>query len=309
MKRISVKTLTKLAVVAALYVALTVALQPLSYGSIQFRISEALMLLVVYNPVYSIALTIGCLVANFASSLGLVDVIFGTLATLVSCLAMMKIKNIYIASLIPAIANGIVVGLELHFIYDLPLIISAIYVFLGEFVVCTLIGIPLFKSFESNEALMDRLELKPLMKNESIISRILDKYTSFSLAIVIISIVLFFNLGLYTIDADGNLNRYTLFVYASRGFDLDNAYPLLYIILVLPFIALVLGRAIKGIPSFVITSILSFAGIALLIYAITISNKTVEWYFYSYFVVFISLIVVAVFRLRKQINNHKSDII
>ena len=94
MKRISVKTLTKLAVVAALYVALTVALQPLSYGSIQFRISEALMLLVVYNPVYSIALTIGCLVANFASSLGLVDVIFGTLATLVSCLAMMKIKNI-----------------------------------------------------------------------------------------------------------------------------------------------------------------------------------------------------------------------
>ena len=83
---IKLKMVVKLSVVAAIYVALTLSLYPLSYGAIQFRLSEALMMLIAYNPIYSISLIIGCLISNLASPMGTIDIVFGTLATVVSCI-------------------------------------------------------------------------------------------------------------------------------------------------------------------------------------------------------------------------------
>ncbi len=300
MKKINLQMLTKLAIVAALYVALTLALQPLSYGAIQFRVSEALMLLVIYNPIYSISLTLGCLVANIASSLGPVDILFGTLATLISCLCMMKVKNVFVSSLFPSIVNGIVIGLELYFLWEVPLWLGMIQVFAGEFVVCTLIGIPLFKSFEKNEAFMKQLEIQPLMENQSKLSSFLDGYTSLMLALVIVSILLFFNLGLYTISVDDITNRYTLYIYATKGYDLNNAYPILFGVLVLPVIAVVLTKFTKKIIAFISVIIISIIGIVLLGYAISLSLQNIEWYYCSYFLVFIAMIILASFKFKKE---------
>ena len=72
--------------IAALYAALTITLAPISYGPIQFRVSEALTLLPWYRAEAVPGLFVGCLVANFFGGYGLVDMICGSMATLIAAL-------------------------------------------------------------------------------------------------------------------------------------------------------------------------------------------------------------------------------
>ena len=81
MRNNTVKVLTIQALLAAIYVVLTVAIAPFSYGSIQFRISESLSQLVVFSKKYWFPITLGVAIANIFSPLGIVDVFFGTLGT------------------------------------------------------------------------------------------------------------------------------------------------------------------------------------------------------------------------------------
>lgn len=81
--KFSVRDLTQMALVAALYFVLT-ALPPfnaISYGAYQFRISEMLNFLSFYKPKYIIALTVGCALSNLYS-FGPIDVVVGSLQTL-----------------------------------------------------------------------------------------------------------------------------------------------------------------------------------------------------------------------------------
>ncbi len=139
------KILVQSAIIAALYAVLTVSMAPISYGPLQLRLSEVMILLVLINPKYKTGLILGCLIANIFSPFGITDMIFGTLATALAVFAMAKIKNIYLASLMPTLANGIIIGLELMYVLNLPFVETALYVALGEFLVVSVIGIPLFK--------------------------------------------------------------------------------------------------------------------------------------------------------------------
>lgn len=153
----TVQAMTANAFIAALYAVITILCSPLSYEFSQFRFSEALNLLVFFNPTYTIGLTLGCLLANVASTVGPLDMIFGTLATLVSCLLMIGfsklVKNLFLSSFIPSIINAIVVPLIIYFsslgtsdAFELNSMfwIMAGWVFLGEFVCITCIGYPIF---------------------------------------------------------------------------------------------------------------------------------------------------------------------
>ena len=84
MKKQTVRDLTHIAIVAALYVVLTVVppFNLISYGPYQFRIAEMFNLLGFYNRKYIIAVTLGCVIANFFSS-NMIDVVVGSLSTLV----------------------------------------------------------------------------------------------------------------------------------------------------------------------------------------------------------------------------------
>ncbi len=145
----SVDFIVRTAIVAALYAVLTMALAPISYGMIQFRLSEVMTLLAFINPVYIVGLTLGTLIANFASQLGMADMVFGTLATFISVFLMSKTKRMWMASLWPSIVNGVIIGTMIYVLgfvpqgFGLPAAIG--FVFFGEFVVVTLIGVPLFK--------------------------------------------------------------------------------------------------------------------------------------------------------------------
>ena len=87
-KYFSVKMIVVNALVAALYAVISILSGPLAFngGALQLRLSEALSLLVFFNPSYTLGITLGCLITNIMSFYGWPDLIIGTLATLFSCL-------------------------------------------------------------------------------------------------------------------------------------------------------------------------------------------------------------------------------
>lgn len=150
---LNVKNLTRLALIAAMYVAMTLAIPALSYGAIQARVAEILVLLCFYRRDYCAALIVGCVIANLFSPLGWYDLVFGVAGTAIAVLPMYYIKNVFLAALLPVISNGILVGIELSLIGE-PLWFSMGTVALGELLVMIL-GAAIFKFvFEKNHALM-----------------------------------------------------------------------------------------------------------------------------------------------------------
>ena len=157
MESISTRRITKAGVVAAIYVVLTVSLSALSYGGIQFRIAEALMLLCLFSKDYVVSLTIGCFIANIFSTVGAVDTIVGTSATLIAglCIYLLRNKlNYFTASLFPIVINGVFVGLELWIVLKLPLVLSMVQVAAGELVCVTILGGILLKALSKNHGFM-----------------------------------------------------------------------------------------------------------------------------------------------------------
>lgn len=133
--------LLKSALVAALYVVITVALLPWSFGPIQLRLAEMLNNLAVFNKRYIWALTLGCFIANLWSSLGAVDVVFGSLGTLmmtgVSYLLSRFAKSTPHKLVISVLSCTVLtwsVALELCFVSNVPFWATYFTVAVGEFI-------------------------------------------------------------------------------------------------------------------------------------------------------------------------------
>ena len=146
------------ALIGALYCALTVALYPISYGPLQFRVSEALCILPLFMPQSVIGLTVGCFIANIFSSAGPLDMLFGTFATLlasiVSFLAGKYIKTTWIKLVIgvlsPTVFNAFIVPFAILTMTEIAqsYFITALWVGVGELGVLLLLGIPFYFAFK-----------------------------------------------------------------------------------------------------------------------------------------------------------------
>ena len=151
----SVRKLVHCGMVAAIYVVLCLALQPLSYGAVQVRVAEALCLLPVFGAEYIVGVVLGCFLANLLGST-IVDVIFGTLATLLACLVTYKLRNVRFkglaiaASLPPVLFNAVIIGIEIAVMFPDPTssapiwlacITNGISVGIGEVISCTVLGV------------------------------------------------------------------------------------------------------------------------------------------------------------------------
>ena len=147
----TLKRLAINALIAAIYVNLTLVTASFAYRDIQFRIAEILVLLAFFRKDYVLGVTIGCFIANLFGPLGLVDAVFGSLATLLSGLLIAYSKRMFLATLYPVIINGIVVGAELHFLEGLPFWLTAASVAIGEFVVVSIIGYLVFRRLRHND--------------------------------------------------------------------------------------------------------------------------------------------------------------
>ena len=164
-KKLSVRRLVRCAVIAAVYVVVCLVLAPFSYGAVQVRVAEALCLLPVFGAEYIVGVTLGCFLANLIGST-VIDVVFGTLATLMACLVTYKLRNVRIkglaipASLPPVVFNMIIVGaFEITFFFSdgAPTAslaaFNAVTVGIGEIISCTVLGVALVKLIESNDSL------------------------------------------------------------------------------------------------------------------------------------------------------------
>lgn len=149
-KNISNK-LVKMAVVAALYTVLTVMLAPISYGIIQFRVSEVMVLLAFFDPLYIGGLTLGCLISNIFGGNGPLDIIFGTFATFISVVSISLTAKVLkgnkfgliIASIWPVLFNGLIIGWMLNIVAGAPLVLTMLQVGLSEFIIISIVGVPL----------------------------------------------------------------------------------------------------------------------------------------------------------------------
>lgn len=159
MKSSNTRKLVFAGLTACLYVVLTQipGLSALSYGPVQFRIAEALCALPVLTPWAIGALTVGCFISNLFSPM-VFDVIFGTAATLIGAvLTYVLRKNRPLALLMPAISNGLIIGLELSLFWaessfsGVLFATNAITVAIGEVVVCFVLGFPLIKTLEKHK--------------------------------------------------------------------------------------------------------------------------------------------------------------
>lgn len=172
----TVRRISKMAIITALYVALTFLFFFASYGEIQFRIAEVLMLLVFYRKGYAIPLVLGCAIANAFSPLGIIDVGFGTLGTVVAVLGIMLVSHfrkwfkkewiaLFVASLFPVLANGFLVGFEISFIYDTPYWFNVLTVGIGEFAVVSVFGVTLYALLGKNKTFMKMIVSDQPIKN------------------------------------------------------------------------------------------------------------------------------------------------
>lgn len=165
--------LVKMALIVAVYVAVTGVFAPISFGNIQFRISEILVLLVFVDVLYLVPLTVGCAISNFLfTTMGMVDVVCGTAATFLALvmiyftkqlLMKKQFKNItivlFVSSIWASIVNGFIIGAELYYVLQLPFWLSVVQVAVGEFVVVSIVGVMVFKYILSNDRLKDKLML------------------------------------------------------------------------------------------------------------------------------------------------------
>ncbi len=160
----SAKLIVKNSIVLSLYVILTIFLPTISFGPLQIRISELLMFLILIDYRYTWGLCFGVVIANLFSPLGLLDCLFGGLATLVFLLTMIFINNRlpkYSAILLVifgTLYNSVCVSLEYYFILSYPFWLSFVEIIISESVIL-IIGYIVYRYISKQERLLEIIRI------------------------------------------------------------------------------------------------------------------------------------------------------
>jgi len=158
-----VRYLTECGVIAALYLALTLFFQAISFDLWQMRVAEALTLLPIFTPAAIPGVVIGCFISNAVGPYGMLDAVIGSSATLIAALLTRSLRNVRIfklpipASLPPVIANMVIIGVYLTLVNTGSLappvlIANMLSVGLGQFVACCVLGLALVFALEKSKA-------------------------------------------------------------------------------------------------------------------------------------------------------------
>ena len=147
MKNKSTLFLVQTALIAAVYVVLTLVFAPFSYGEIQVRISEALTILPFFTPAAIPGLFVGCILANLLGGAIPLDIAFGSIATLIGAVFTYKLRNSnkWLAPVPPIVANAVLVPFVLRYGYsvNLPIPLMMLTVGAGEIISCGIFGMVL----------------------------------------------------------------------------------------------------------------------------------------------------------------------
>lgn len=158
MKNKNVVFLTQAAMIAALYVVLTFVANAfgLANYAVQIRFSEALTILPFFTPAAIPGLFIGCLISNILTGCALLDIIFGSLATLIGAVVTYKLRKFkWLAPLPPMAANAVIVPFVLKYAYGIePLWFSFLTVTAGEIISCGILGMILLFALEKQRSVL-----------------------------------------------------------------------------------------------------------------------------------------------------------
>ena len=146
MRKFTIRDLTLAALIAAVYAVLTVALPIPQYSGVQLRVAEAMTVLPFLFPAATPGLFVGCIIANLFSPYPL-DILCGSLATLLACLLTQRMPNRWLAALPPVVCNAAIVGAEIAWFeagfgpgFWTAYAFNALTVGLGELIACVLLG-------------------------------------------------------------------------------------------------------------------------------------------------------------------------
>ncbi len=143
------------AMIAALYVVLTMVFAPFSFREIQVRVSEALTILPAFTPAAVPGLFIGCLLANLLGGAAVPDVIFGSLATLIGAFFTWKLRNKhpFLAPVPPILSNMLIIPFVLRYAYGVPMAIPLMMltVGFGEVLSCGVLGMLLYYALKKSQ--------------------------------------------------------------------------------------------------------------------------------------------------------------
>lgn len=303
MKKIDIKFIVESAIIAALYAALTWVFAPISYNAIQFRISEVLVLIVIFNRKYAFALILGCFIANTTSSLGWYDMVFGTLATTIAIIPMLFIKKIYISAIFPVLSNMFIVPLELALAFGMEMLEPAVFFYnvatvgIGEAVVLYFIGIPLMISISKDETLTELLSFDT--SNMSFKNKFITLGNMLAVALCALGIVLFLAYPMGRIVKDGNEMYFSAFKIFSTGHYYLISFVICYIAYLLNYLF------VKNLKYKVILNVI----IALCIISLAIligvhfndSFKLVYYYvFFIYPILLVASLFIEIARTRRH---------
>ena len=163
MRNKKVLFITQAAMIAAIYVVLTIFISAfnLASGAIQVRISEALTILPFFTPAAIPGLFIGCLLSNFITGCAPYDVLFGSLATLIGAFGTYALrKHKFLAPIPPIVSNTIIVPLILAFVYQvedaIPFLMLTVGI--GEVISCGILGMLLLFALQKYAGKIFRVE-------------------------------------------------------------------------------------------------------------------------------------------------------
>ena len=146
MRKLTVRDLTLAALIAAAYAVLTLGLPLPPYAGIQLRVAEAMTVLPFLFPAATPGLFVGCFIVNLFSPFPL-DIVFGSLATLLACLMTQRVGNRWLAPLPPVLCNAVIVGAEIAWYltgfgpgFWPAYAYNAFTVGVGELIACVILG-------------------------------------------------------------------------------------------------------------------------------------------------------------------------
>jgi len=157
MRNNKVTMITQAAIIAALYVVLTMIANALGLAkfAVQVRFSEALCVLPFFTPAAIPGLYVGCLISNIITGAAIWDILFGSLATLIGAIGTYLLrKHKFLLTLPPVIANMVIIPLVLRYGYgitwmyegkDFAILFNALTVGAGEVISICVLGSILLK--------------------------------------------------------------------------------------------------------------------------------------------------------------------
>lgn len=155
--------LTHAAAIAALYVVLTLIANALGLANyaIQVRFSEALTILPFFTPAAIPGLFVGCILSNLLTGCAVLDIVFGSLATLLGAVGTWMLRrNKWLAPVCPIVTNTLIVPFVLAYVYQFEGSIPyfMLTVGIGEVISCGVLGMLLLNVLQKYAGQIFRLQ-------------------------------------------------------------------------------------------------------------------------------------------------------